>query len=96
VPTAGRDVRVAAALAGFRGLGDDAVSEAPDAADSLESAAAIAGVDAIHTPTPRAIARAPTRPTEQAELAARSKGWTAFSPPAEPACNVLISTSPQV
>jgi hypothetical protein len=49
VPTAGRDVRVAAALAGFRGLGDDAVSEAPDAADSLESAAAIAGVDAPAT-----------------------------------------------
>jgi hypothetical protein len=94
-PASGRAFRVDAALAGFRGLGDDADSEVPDPAVSVESAAAITGVDAIHTPTPRATAKAPTRPTEQAETAAGSKGWAAFSPPAEAACAELISSPPK-
>jgi hypothetical protein len=92
LPATGREFRVDAALAFVRGLGDDVDSEVPEPAVSVESAAATTGVDAIHTPTPRATAKAPTRPTEQAEPAARSKGWTAFSPPAEPACAELISS----
>jgi hypothetical protein len=90
LPATGREFRVDAALAFVRGLGDDGDSEVPEPAVSVESAAATTGVDAIHTPTPRATAKAPTRPTEQAEPAARSKGWTALSLPAAPACAELI------